>query len=233
MNRRTRYSTTVQCLTFLIVGCILSLAVAWSLSLFVQMSTLAWTNTQTGIVSSNVVHWAIIVEDRRGATMLRMKACDNPDTASSITAAMHRLLASQGPVAAPMDKHFPHWLPSGVIDSRAMLEGSSWVTVRTVGWPARCMFEIEFPFSSQGGPNRTYRSFPVGQAQLPIGVFWAGLATNTVFFAALSWAAWRSGRSLVQAQIRRRRSKQGRCTNCGYPRTDGVTICSECGLPTC
>ena len=59
---------------------------------------------------------------------------------------------------------------------------------------------------------------------LPIEPIWIGLFVNGAVYFVIPWAVFAAYSRLRKS----RRRKQGRCINCGYPRSDSL-VCSECG----
>ncbi|MCC6910228.1 MAG: hypothetical protein IT430_20030 [Phycisphaerales bacterium] len=61
---------------------------------------------------------------------------------------------------------------------------------------------------------------------LPLRPYWPGLASNTVFFAMLTWMI-----TAVRIALRNRwRTERSQCPACGYPRGTS-RVCTECGGP--
>jgi len=90
------------------------------------------------------------------------------------------------------------------------------------GWPTRCLRMGVWIPKSNGDSAHIVNGIRLSSGKLlPLRPIWPGFAINTLFYAAIVFAA------PVKVR-RRRRIKRGLCPNCAYPIGAGE-ICSECG----
>jgi hypothetical protein len=141
------------------------------------------------------------------------------------------------------EQSLPSWSTAAVL-ARTGMPAPVRSREDALGWPMlsmRCFFEPNRAPSR--APNDTLRDglrvpdyvFPGGATfarALPLRPIWPGFAINTLFYAAILWVMF-----ATPFAIRRwRRVKGGLCQNCGYDLrgsggTTGAALCPECGNP--
>jgi hypothetical protein len=86
----------------------------------------------------------------------------------------------------------------------------------------RCMWRVHLDESQ----------YPPIETRLPVGPIWPGFAINTVFYAAVLWMLFALGGTPF-ALRKWRRIRRGLCAKCGYDlRGSTSQTCPECGGPT-
>ena len=108
------------------------------------------------------------------------------------------------------------------------------------GWPTAALV-CYFPIPEFGGDSSSLREvvdygiqlkrsfarrLSAYHRRLPLRATWPGFAINTIFYAAILWLLF----ALPFTARRRRWTKRGLCTACGYP-VGTSALCTECGKP--
>ena len=240
----------VAVVTFLLLGAVATVGVAWAFGLFVQPPGNSGYSQQSGF-SMRVSFRELPRSDRDGPRDRMAPEAPTHWIARRIERSGVALVVVTGvlePRRPRPDAPFESLLPPirGLEDDLRRFEqhGVSWDSPTFLiwdgrGWPFIAM-ACQWPWWSRdqwpqpvvqgglafGSPTDQFW-WPYGVHELralPLTPYWPGFAVNTLFFATiLSLLGY--GSLVARRVIRRRR---GQCPKCGYPIGESA-VCSECG----
>lgn len=210
-------------LSFLLLGLVVNVAVAWGCASFVHLyeHPLLRKSSGPGLTSEAGACWRLRKTEYFGYTLLVGRAILEGDR-------MNSHFMDYNPENVP---HVPAWSQFAVPPSMRM-----WMGEISSGWP----FHTLSWFSTVTPSTTTYihrhvwsfGEYP-DENYLPLAPIWSGLLLNTLFYAAILWLLI-PGPFVLRRLIR---IKRGLCETCAYDlRGAEHDACPECGrklLGTC
>ncbi|MEZ6242277.1 MAG: hypothetical protein R3B57_04470 [Phycisphaerales bacterium] len=201
---------------WLCVGAVLSLMVAWTISVVSAIRYPRWP-----IISPSLFH-----EESEGIRHIGGGTMGNDLMNFSIRAGQMRDMhnVSHEPEFTNMNEMLPAWCRRRLPDPY----DTWWFYSESTGYPAKMLVLRQSGDSTMpGGPVQSSLYIPVDESRnivLPLAFLPVGFALNAVSYALACAVPYYAARLAIRAWRRR----VGRCPACGYD-TRGLTACPECG----
>jgi hypothetical protein len=223
-------------MVFLLLGAIVNVAVAWTITTRVPMDSM-WTYNNVRSEGAWQPFDVLGIEREGYVRFSKWQRFGSMHV--SIHAGRHQRLPERAPSGDPLAE-CPRWFRGRIFESLAdkdriiiIAEARGWPAYSLWTEPARMNVAKKVAKPARGGIVIDDRYAPgldmYTKPTLPLIPILPGFAINTVFYAVILWGGW----LLFAAPFalrRRRRMRRGLCPACAYPVGDSP-VCTECGKP--